>query len=423
MAQLMKRGKTWYVRFQYQGKDYWRSTGKAKKGDAETKAAEIVAEVKGTASVSAMFDKVLAQVTLIQDDAERDRTRRDFARRLLQGTTSKLAVSDAWATWLSNPRRGKRGEQKANTVAGYKAIWARFAEDPEKKNRPGWLRKNHPGVKYLHEVTESMTDDYATDLWASGITPRTYNAHVKFLRSMFKTLSIKAGISLNPWEQVGTIEAETESKRALTEKELAAVCSKARGDLRYWLAIGLYTGLRLGDVVTLRWAEVDLKKGIIKRVPLKVDRKGTRKQITCPIHPVLAAMLKELRKRAKRDADYLFPKAVKTYNRQRSDITKEVQAHFEACDIETTEEPTNGHRKKAIVRVGFHSLRHSFVSLCAANNVPQVAIMDLVGHGSPAMTALYMHAGLEQQTDAIAALPAAVFTNGKHEEEQQGGAV
>jgi len=82
---------------------------------------------------------------------------------------------------------------------------------------------------------------------------------------------------------------------------------------------------------------------------------------------------------------------------------------FESCGIQTTEAPTNGHRRKRIVRVGFHSLRHSFVSLCAANRVPQVAIMELVGHGSPAMTALYSHAGDEQKAKAIAALPAFTF--------------
>ena len=65
--------------------------------------------------------------------------------------------------------------------------------------------------------------------------------------------------------------------------------------------------------------------------------------------------------------------------------------------------------RRAVVEVGFHSLRHSFVSLCAANRVPQVAIQDLVGHGSPAMTALYSHADFQQKQDAINGLPTMVF--------------
>jgi len=414
MAKLMKRGKTWHVRLQYHGRDLWRSTGETVKGKAEDKAAGIIAEVKGTVSLAGLFEKVLDQIIRIEDDAIRDRTRREFARQLLQGTTSKLLVSDAWSTWLSNPRKGRRGDPKENTVAGYKAIWTRFAGDPEEPKKPGWLSRVHPGVKYLHEVTETMTEDYATDLWGSHMSPATYNAHVKFLKSMFKTLATKAGISLNPWPDGGTIETETQGKQPLTEKELAKVCTAAKGDLRYWLAIGIYTGLRLGDVVTLRWEEINLHKGLISRIPLKVSRQGERKKIECPIHPVLVAMFKELRQHADKEAVYLFPEAVKAYRRDRASITRQIQELFTTCGIATTEESENGHRRRVIVRKGFHSLRHSFVSLCAANHVPQVAIMDLVGHGSPAMTELYMHADMKQRTKAIAQLPPALFSNGKH---------
>ena len=62
-------------------------------------------------------------------------------------------------------------------------------------------------------------------------------------------------------------------------------------------------------------------------------------------------------------------------------------------------------RRQTIVRKGFHSLRHSFVSLAAASGVPQVVIQDLVGHGSAAMTAHYSHSSLAQKTAAIASIP------------------
>ena len=42
-------------------------------------------------------------------------------------------------------------------------------------------------------------------------------------------------------------------------------------------------------------------------------------------------------------------------------------------------------------------------------NVPQAAVQELVGHSSPAMTALYTHAGDELKAQAVAALPAMSF--------------
>src|SRR5256885_568245 len=79
---------------------------------------------------------------------------------------------------------------------------------------------------------------------------------------------------------------------------------------------------------------------------------------------------------------------------------------FEECGIQTTEKAQHGHRRRAIVRVGFHSLRHSFVSLCTKAKTPLHVVQKLVGHGSPAMTSdVYLHLDSEQKRDAIVALP------------------
>jgi integrase len=59
-----------------------------------------------------------------------------------------------------------------------------------------------------------------------------------------------------------------------------------------------------------------------------------------------------------------------------------------------------------VVDVGFHSLRHSFISMCAMNNVPLSVVQSLVGHSSPLMTQHYSHSNRLAEQQAIAALPA-----------------
>jgi len=210
MASLLKQPGSpfWYARFHFRGKEYWRSTKKKKKSDAEKELRRIQAEVQGDVSLSVMFDQVLQKITEIEDVTERDTERRALARKLLQGMTSKLAVSDVWDTWAVNP---KKRNPKESTLVGYKAIWKRFAL---------WLESKHKGVKNLHEVTPTMTEDYAADLWKSGISPATYNAHVKFLRSAFKTLSIKAGIELNPWLDIPTMDMRLKANVIYPQRNL-----------------------------------------------------------------------------------------------------------------------------------------------------------------------------------------------------------
>lgn len=391
MATLYKRSGSpyWFVRFQLDGKVHRESTKQTKKSKAEEYLQGALAKAKGTVTVDALMDELQARLAALPQQKQ-DQKRQELATRLLQGLNAKLELVKAWDKWLTNPRTKNPGQA---TLTSYQGIWDRFAS---------WMKDHHPDVTHLHEISPKMTEDYVTELWGSKITPSTYNAHLSFLKSCFNVLKTSAGLTLNPWSDISRMAKTPESRRALTTEELRALCMKAKGSLRYMIAIGIYTGLRLGDVTTLKWEEVDLANKIIERVPMKTRRKN--KSVRFPIHPVLAAMLDELKETSGQNS-YLFPEEAKAYAADRSLMSKMMNKHLEDCGIATTEKSADAHRTRSIARTGFHSLRHSFVSLCAASNVPQVAIMEMVGHGSPAMTRLYSHAGDEQKANAIMALP------------------
>lgn len=392
MASLYKRSgsKKWFMRFEYRGRTYRQSTGEEDKRKARKVMNREIAKLKGDMSVDSLVDQVLNAIQKLPEK-EQEKKRCEVAQRIVQGVESQVTIADAWKTWLRNPKKRNPSDK---TLYAYKGRWQAFQK---------WVRKKHRHAKALHEVTSPMAEQYASQLWGSGVSPSTYNLHINFLKGMFRVLKVQAGLAQNVWLELPTMGRETESRRELKPEELQEVCRTAKGDLRYMFALGLYTGMRLGDVCMLKWEEVDLENRIIEHVPMKTKR--LNKIVRLPIHPVLEALLVELRKKKRKRNAYVLPKKAEQYMKDSAGVSKEIQAHFEANGIKTREEPTNGHRKKAIVRVGFHSLRHSFVSLCAANNVPQVAIMELVGHGSPAMTRLYSHAGDEQKTKAIAGLP------------------
>ncbi len=435
MGNIYVRNGVWYARFQHKGKEYLRSTkvkvpskGKAaiaeSRAEAEAILNRLMAEVKGGESVDALFSRLTEAIARLPA-SEQEPRRLALADSLRQGVSARLSMSDAWQAWLDSPQKKRPSE---TTIMNYQANWGRDTAKKHGKLSPtsfrAWLGERYPHVNYLHEVTDNIAEEYASFLMKKSIAPRTYNGRIKFLRSMFKVLKKKAGLTDNPWDHIPLIDNETQGRRNLTYTELAEVCASATGDMRYLLAIGLYTGLRLGDAVSLKWygdryvdkfgkthiLGVNLKQGEIRIVPRKTRRK--QKVLVIPLHPVLLAMLKQRHDDTNGKKGYVFPDLVALYDKGGpAEVTRHIQAHFRACGIETTEKMADGSRKRAIVRVGYHSLRHSFVSLCAANKVPQHAIQDLVGHGSPAMTALYAHADEKQRTEAIEALPAMVFKN------------
>ncbi len=422
MAALINRNGVWYARFRHRGKEYLRSThikvpskgAQAKrnaKDEAEAELYRMQVEVKGGESVDALFARLNEAIESLPKK-ERGPRRIYLSDRLRKGVSDIMAVDVAWDAWERHPNRGNASMA---TVKMYQAYWGR---DDSKKGFKNWLKKRHPHVKALHEISRGMAEEYAAHLKGMHIAPRTYNGAIKFLASMFKTLKTRAGLIENVWEGISRAPSQSEGRRDLTSAELNEVCKTAAGDLRYLVALGIYSGLRLGDCVTLKWDAgnhvngrrirlgVLLDEKVIRVVPGKTRRK--KKTVTIPLHPVLLAMLKELWE-VRKDDGYLFPELAEAYRIGGSDkITRKVQKLFIACGIETTEEIEG--RNRVAVRVGFHSLRHSFVSLCAANKVPQAAIQDLVGHGSPAMTALYTHADEKQRSDAINALPDIAFS-------------
>ena len=108
---------------------------------------------------------------------------------------------------------------------------------------------------------------------------------------------------------------------------------KARRALWAPVAVAVSTGLRLGEILALKWSDVDLKKGTLivrhtleevgTTLNLKAPKtKGSRR--TVPLHPDTVQILKEHRRRQNalrlrlgwrwEDQDLVFPDTTPTSN-------------------------------------------------------------------------------------------------------------
>ena len=176
----------------------------------------------------------------------------------------------------------------------------------------------------MRDVSRKVAEEYAADLNHGTLSPNTYNKHLGLLTLVFRVVKRKARLTENPWEDIQRKRLVTHSRRELTVDELKNVCQKATGELRILLALGVYSGLRLGDCATLRWGETDLKGGIITRIPNKTGRRNP-KPVIVPIHAALRAMLAEIP--VENRGEYLPATAAK-YAHRTDAVTDEVQAHF-----------------------------------------------------------------------------------------------
>ena len=297
-----------------------------------------------------------------------------------------LTLDDAWGVFVLSASRPECG---ADTMRQHESNWRDLLD---------WFRSMNPAGRFVREITEAVAGQYMTNFGKRGVSANTYNKRIGFFKMFFRVLAKPARLESNPFSEITRRRMQTHSRRELSMQELRTVLLSSDGEMQRLFWLGTFTGLRLGDCCTLRWAEVDLFSGVIRRIPRKTSARG--KTVLVGIPPPLQRLLSAVETRR----GYVCPTYAERYLKSRSEqtnISREIQAFFNRCGIETKAE--TGLRRRA-VEVGFHSLRHTYASIHAESGTPQAVIQDNMGHSNPAMTEHYQHISEETARRVAAAL-------------------
>ena len=367
-------------RFTLNGVRYTYKTNKTKKEDARAVLQDYIKEM----SLPEEKRRLQIQGRIDDIDAELEE---------LQNKRHDIPLVDIFTAFEGSHNRKSCG---AGELKQYKCYITRFTD---------WMKERFPRVEVMRQVTADHANRFA-DVLSKDKTPATFNRHVMMLRSVWKVLKRQGKLPENPWEDIQKKDEVSQSRRELTVEELAKVCTSTEGEMRVLFALGIYTGQRLGDCAQLQWSSVDMVRGIISLMPSKTKRHG-QKRVVIPIHPTLREILSETP--AEKHNGYVIPGIAALYKRDAAAVSDKIGKVFRSCGIETSIKEKKGQRAKVIV--GFHSLRHTFVSLTANAGASIGNVRSITGHATTDMALHYFHeneAGLKR---TIAMLPA--IENGK----------
>lgn len=398
---LFRRGKNFYVRWTIGGKVFSKALRDDSGNAITTKREAEEAQVKLMAPF-AVGDETAALESIVGKLAGRKAELAKWENE----QNPPLAVTHAWSQFIASSNRPDSGP---STLRQYEFQWSAFAD---------WIKEKQGESITLRDITKELAEEYAGQLNHGKFSPSTFNKHLNLLTLVFRVLKHKARLALNPWEEIQRKRVVAHSRRELTVEELRNVCQSAEGELRVLLALGVYSGLRLGDCCTLRWGEVDLVRGFIRRIPNKTARRNP-KPVIIPIHQTLRDLLSETP--ADRRNEFVLPEICNRYTKRSDLVTDTVQRHFKKCGIQLHKPSTTTGKEKhrAVIEVGFHSLRHTFVSLCRESHAPLAVVESIVGHSNPAMTRHYTHVGELAAGQAVASLPSIIGEETPQENEQE----
>lgn len=260
--------------------------------------------------------------------------------------------------------------------------------DYTKNNTRYWknveIYNKHLG-KYFNET--KLSQIFFQDIERYKIERRNYvkeatvNRELSWLRRMFN-LGIKWNkITMNPVKDVKFFHEEKMKERVLTQEEENKLLSNCNGYLKVVVIIAIYTGLRLREILNLKWKNVDLED---KNIFVEEGKGG--KSAVIPINSYVATVLNEWKK-DNYNNEYVFvnPKTRKPY----WDISK---SWYRAVVL------------AGIPKIRFHDLRHTFATRLAQNGVDTIHIAKLTRHSSIKMVERYVHPMFKNLREGVESL-------------------
>ena len=303
----------------------------------------------------------------------------------------RLKLADVWHEYERSPNRR---DLAPSTLTSKRIVWMHFSR---------WIERNHLEITELKHVTSGVIAEYLADLKVDH-TASTYNSRVCVLREMFRVLTDKAGLFDDPWSGVCLRNDDSHSRRELSKEEVDRLfisAARQSADYRRLFAIGIFTGLRLGDCCRLSWSDINLHTGVIQVIPEKTKKYANKRPVTIPIHVQLSEVLSETPENERKG--YVLPALAEDYNTKMWRLSGSMRKIFEAAGVKMSVRLEG--RSRLTPEATFHSLRHTFVSISANAGVPLHIVQSIVGHESTAMTRHYYHENLDALRKAVAAIP------------------
>ncbi len=382
---LYKRGKIYWLEYYVNNERIRESLKTSNLKEAQSKRDIIINDLKARKNE----DKHIAILHRVKDAEhariEAEQKLQDFREE----NRTKLKITDVWEHYLASKERPQSGQ---GTLKDYDYCWRKFVM--------WWSNNDGDQRPYVEDIKKEDASKFARFLDTEQLSPNRYNKIIISCKLVLNVIAPLCNDMANPFAGIRNKRLDPQGHRKLTVEELRIVCGKATGEMRVLFAIGLFTALRMGDCCTLQWNEISLELDRIVRKPNKVKSRKKKNTLIIPLHPDLRKILVEIPQDTRQD--YVLPEYASLYLRDRGAVSKKIQQHFTDCGIDTKGGRTG---KNAPPEVGFHSLRHTFVSMAAQAGVPLPIIQELCGHESSAIQQVYLHMGEDATRQAILALP------------------
>ncbi len=358
----VKPDKYFTIRYKLNGKDKEEALGWSSEGWTETKAFQILCELKEarkTGNGCLTLKDTRTKAILKQEEIERQK--QDDKRR-------NITINDFY-------------DNHYTPIAKIKIN--KYSFESEIKAYDKWIRPNI-GNKPMIQVTPEDIENLIQRMTTENKSPATVNHIIISLQKLYRYALEREYITgKNPVKLIKKLKTDNKRERFLSKEEVDLLMSaiKIKSEQLYEMAmVSLWCGLRASEIFKLTWADIDLTQGIIS---VKDTKSSKNRAAFMPDTLKQLFIAKKGRAINKKQSDLLFPaqngkeiqKISHTFNR----VVQELHLNKDITDS----------RQKVV----FHTLRHTYASWLVQSGVDLYTVQKLMGHSNISMTERYAHLG------------------------------
>lgn len=243
----------------------------------------------------------------------------------------------------------------------------------------------------VRELTTLHLDRYQAERRAAGAAPKTIRNELSVVSSLLR-LAQRWGV-LDELPAIAWPKTPEQEFRWLTEEEAARLLEATQEEplLATLVPVLLYTGLRLGEALALRWDAVDLEARAIRvRLSYSAGETSTPKSDkgrTVPLPEVAWRMLATQR--------LLTAQQERVWARDDGRQLTKGQLYDVWC---------RARRAAGLEDVRMHDLRHTYASWLVQRGVQLQRVQSLLGHSDYKMTLRYAHLAPSDLAQAVTVL-------------------
>ena len=259
----------------------------------------------------------------------------------------------------------------------------------------------------LHDLTANVLQRFTVALSEKGLSANTINGIVSVLKS-----SLKRAVLLGVTDKEFTMaivrpkgrEKQVECFSKEEQRKIEQYIFEKKKYKLFGVVLCLYTGLRIGELLSLTWDDVDLQKGIItvskschdswengEYLKIIDTPKTESSKRIIPIPKQLLSRLREYKKITK--SNYVVGLGV--YGARIRSYQKSFELLLKRLNL--------SHK-------GFHSLRHTLATRALECGMDIKTLSEILGHKNPMITLnRYAHSMLEHKTEMMNRLGKLLF--------------